>query len=79
MADVLRAVEADGSVVRVWRGRISRNRSLYVQVNSGPPTWWIPQVRLRKLYPERNVREFEAMVGWLRVCAGVTVVDGGDV
>lgn len=51
MADVLRAVKVDGSVVRVWRWRIRRNHSLYVQVNSGPPTWWIPQVRLRRLYP----------------------------
>ena len=76
MTDYLRKVHADGAVSRVHRIRIATRHWLFIQVNSGPPTWWVPRARLRKLsedHPTPAV-ETEAMIGWIRICFGVTVL-----
>lgn len=45
-----------GQVDRMFRRHLW-GRTWYLSVNTGPPTWWLPQMMLRP----RNL-----MVGWLR-------------
>lgn len=41
-------------------------KPVYVHVNTGPPTWWIPRV-------EVNPRKREIMVGWIRGLVAVSI------
>jgi hypothetical protein len=45
-----------GQVDRARRFQIC-GRTVYVHVNTGPPTWWLPRVRVRRR---------EVMLGWFR-------------
>lgn len=43
--------------------------SVIVAVNTGPPTWWLPRIKM-----SRN----EAMVGWIRGLVAVSVKREGS-
>ena len=51
----------DGQVNRARRLRIA-GRSVYLHVNTGPPTWW---------YPHAELKRGKCMVGWLRMLVAV--------
>lgn len=55
---------ADGERRRVHRTPPIAGHRLYVHINTGPPTWWVPRVQVK----ERSV-----MVGWLRGLVAVKV------
>lgn len=48
---------------RSWKFRVA-GKSVIVAVNTGPPTWWLPRIKV-----SRN----EAMVGWIRGLVAVSV------
>lgn len=52
----LRPNMVDGQVNRARRFQLG-NRVVYVHVNTGPPSWWLPRVRVKRR---------EVMFGWLR-------------
>ena len=56
-----------GQVNRVWRFTTAR-RDLFMHVNTGPPTWWIPRVEMTSKRGDRTV-----MVGWLRGMVAVSI------
>lgn len=48
---------------RSWKFRVA-GKSIIAAVNTGPPTWWLPRIKV-----SRN----EAMVGWIRGLVAVSV------
>jgi hypothetical protein len=63
-AQALRAGEGFEAANTLTVGQVNRTRlvhirgySVLLKVNTGPPTWWIPRIELRK---------DKAMVGWFR-------------
>ncbi|ATW60861.1 hypothetical protein SEA_GETALONG_94 [Gordonia phage Getalong] len=75
MSDYLRRLHPDNAVSRIHRWETTR-WDIYLQVNTGPPTWWLPQgvCRTPAEVPRRG-RGLEVMVGWLRACVAVTFVE----
>lgn len=74
-SDVRWALTAE--IPRVEEGQISRarklklpgQRSLYLQCNTGPPTWWLPRMKVR-----RRPGGAECMIGWLRGLVAVRII-----
>lgn len=64
LADRLARPDHDGEVRRL-RALRTPIGVLYVGVNTGPPTWWLPKV----LVGRRKDGAYRVMVGWLRGCA----------
>lgn len=52
-----------GQINRVRRWRLG-TRSIYVHINTGPPTWWRPRVQ---------VTGGQVMAGWLRGLVAVAI------
>lgn len=52
----------DGQVNRARLYRLG-GRDVLVQVNTGPPTWWIPRVKIRCN---------KVVIGWLRILVAVS-------
>ena len=75
MSDYMRRVHPDNAVSRVTRWQ-TQHRDIYLQLNTGPPTWWIPQAicRTPAEVPRRG-RGIEVMVGWIRICVAFTLVE----
>ena len=71
-ADVRRALQEVRPVLTMAGQRNMTRRwitpfgSVYIHLMLGPPTWWLPRVRLRS----------ELMVGWLRAAVAVAVRRG---
>jgi hypothetical protein len=51
-----------GQVNQARRFRLGR-RAVYVHVNTGPPTWWLPRLEIKR---------GKLMIGWLRVLLAVS-------
>lgn len=73
-AAIRTACEATAAVIResgdVRRARAFRTRfgTLFVHVNTGPPTWWLPKVKAGR----RTDGTLEVMAGWLRALVAVS-------
>lgn len=52
-----------GQVNRAWRHEVA-GWAIYLHVGTGPPTWWLPRVKLGV---------GEAMIGWLRAMTAIKV------
>lgn len=44
-----------GQVNEAWRFNLF-GRKMYIHINTGPPVWWLPRLRIRRR---------EVMIGWL--------------
>jgi hypothetical protein len=74
MADYMRQVHADTAVSRVLRWQPPA-WDVYLQVNSGPPTWRTPKAVCRTPADAPvHGSGLEVMVGWLRLCVAMTFI-----
>lgn len=56
-----------GQKARIWRWQF-RGRELWVHVNTGPPTWWVP-----RLSATATTIEASMLAGWLQVAVAVAI------